>query len=98
VRQFADDAELLFNEAQIRFDLRDFAGAEACWKRVETTKRPERFSSYNEDIHGHLCWRHLADLAEMRCDVAEAVRRWRMVLGACPGDSTAEAALQRLRG
>jgi hypothetical protein len=56
-----------------------------------TLKRPDQFCSVDQGIYGHLTLRNLAALAEERGDSAEAMRLWRMVLEACPGDAEAVA-------
>ena len=81
-----DDAELLFREAVIRRNKGDATGAEACWRRILTLRRPERFSSVDQGIYGHLTRRNLAMLAQERGDTATAVRLWSEVLAECPGD------------
>jgi glycosyltransferase involved in cell wall biosynthesis len=91
-----DDAELLFREAVIRRNAGDRAGAEVCWKRVLTLRRPERFSSVDVGIYGHLTRRNLAAVAEERGDRSEAARLWGQVLAECPGDREALQARQRL--
>ena len=93
-----DDAELLFREAVVRRNGGDRAGAEACWRRILTVRRPERFSSVDAGIYGHLTRRNLAVLAEERGDRAEAATLWAEVLAECPGDREALAARHRLAG
>ncbi len=91
-----DDAELLFREAVVRRNAGDPAGAEACWRRVLTLRRTERFASVDQGIYGHLTRRNLAALAEERGDRAGAARLWAEVLAECPGDPDAERARHRL--
>ena len=67
------------------------AEAEACWRRILTLKRPDRFCSVDQGIYSHLTLRNRAVLAEERGDKAEAGRLRRMVLDACPGDPEAMA-------
>lgn len=95
LRAAPDDAELLFREAAIRRIRGDSAGAEACWRRVLTLRRPERFASIDAGIYGHLTRRNLAALAEERGDTAEAARLWGGVLVECPGDPEASEAKAR---
>jgi tetratricopeptide (TPR) repeat protein len=92
----ADDAELLFRQAVLRRNTGDRAGAEASWRRVLTLRRPEKFSSVDIGIYGHLTRRNLAVLAEERGDVATALRLLSEVLAECPGDREALAACDRL--
>ena len=91
-----DDAELLFREAVIRRNTGERAGAERCWRRVLTLRRPEKFASLDMGIYGHLTRRNLAALAEERGDRAEAARLWGEVLRECPGDREAIWARHRL--
>jgi glycosyltransferase involved in cell wall biosynthesis len=91
-----DDAELLFREAVIRRNLGDNRGAESCWSRVLGLKRPERFSSVDAGIYGHLTRRNLAALAQERGDATTAIRLWSEVLTECPGDREAIEARTRL--
>jgi GT2 family glycosyltransferase len=93
-----DDAELLFREAVVRRNSGDRDGADRCWRKVLTLRRPERFSSVDQGIYGHLTRRNLAALAEERGDRVEAARLWSEVLAECPGDRDALAACQRLAG
>jgi glycosyltransferase involved in cell wall biosynthesis/predicted O-methyltransferase YrrM len=91
-----DDAELWFRTAVLHRNAGDPAKAESCWRKVLTLGRPERFSSVDEGIYGHLTRRNLAALAEERRDHAEARAQWSAVLGECPGDAEARRALTRL--
>jgi len=84
-----DDAELHFRKAVLHRKAGQPAEAEACWRRILTLKRPDRFCSVDQGIYGHLTLRNLAVLAEERGDRAEARRLWRMVLEACPGEPQA---------
>ncbi len=84
-----DDAELHFRMAVLHRKTGHPAEAEACWRRILTLKRPHRFCSVDQGIYGHLTLRNLAVLAEERGDRDEALRLWRMVLDACPGDAEA---------
>ena len=86
-----DDAELHFRKAVLHRHAGQPAEAEACWRRILTLRRPDRFCSIDQGIYGHLTLRNLAALAEERGDRDEARRLWRMVLEACPGDAEAMA-------
>ncbi len=55
----------------------------------EWRERPDQFCSVDQGIYGHLTLRNLAVLAEERGDSAEAIRFWKRVLVACPGDAEA---------
>jgi glycosyltransferase involved in cell wall biosynthesis len=93
-----DDAELLFRAAVVHRYGGDWSQAEACWRRILTLRPPERFSSVDAGIYGHLTRRNLAALAEERGDRAEAARLWSEVLAELPGDGEALMALGRLAG
>ncbi len=73
----------------------DPEGAERCWRRILTLRRPEQFASVDQGIYGHLTRRNLAALAAERGDHAEADRLWAEVLADCPGDREALAAVRR---
>jgi tetratricopeptide (TPR) repeat protein len=88
--------ELLFREAVIRRNAGDPSGAESCWRRVLTLKKPERFSSVDMGIYGHITRRNLAALCEERGALGEAARLWAEVLDDRPNDREAVAACQRL--
>jgi GT2 family glycosyltransferase len=92
-----DNAELVHREAVLRFHAGEEAGAKACWERIRTMFRRERFCSIDQDLYGHQTARNLAMLAERRGDRAEAVRLDRAVLAECPGDASILAALRRLQ-
>jgi len=93
-----DNAELLFREAIVRRHSGDSAGAERCWRRILTLRRPEEFASFDMDIYGHLTRRNLAVLAAERGDHEEAARQWEQVLAERPGDREALAARRRFLG
>jgi GT2 family glycosyltransferase len=93
--QDPEDAELLFREAVVRRHSGDPDGAERCWRRILTLRRPEQFASLDQGIYGHLTRRNLAALAAERGDLAEADRLWAEVLADCPGDREAQAAVRR---
>jgi glycosyltransferase involved in cell wall biosynthesis len=88
-----DDAELLFREAMVRRRIGDNDGAEKCWRRVLTLKRPDEFASVDQGIYGHLTRRNLAALARQRGNHDEARALWRAVLDECPNDREARSQL-----
>ncbi len=90
-----DDAELLFREAVVRRQTGDNDGAEKCWRRILTLKRPERFASVDQGIYGHRTRRNLAALAMERGDRAEATNLWRAVPAECPNHREARDHLER---
>ncbi len=67
----------------------DRDGAERCWRRILTLKRPKQFASVDQGIYGHLTRRNLAALAKERGDHHEAASLWRAVLAECPNDREA---------
>jgi tetratricopeptide (TPR) repeat protein len=97
LRVVPDDAELLFRRGMLHRLRGEPAEAEGSWRRVLTLDRPERFSSLDVGIYGHVTRRNLARLAEERGDAGEAARQWHAVLAECPGDREAAAALAALR-
>ncbi|WP_337175132.1 glycosyltransferase [Paludisphaera sp.] len=90
------DAELLFRKAVVHRNRGEAGEAEACWRRVLTLHRPEKFASVDQGIYGHLTRRNLAALAGERGDLAAAGRLWSEVLDECPGDPEAVAMLNRM--
>jgi GrpB-like predicted nucleotidyltransferase (UPF0157 family) len=91
-----ENAELLFRKALVHRHRREPAEAEACWRRILTLRRPEKFSSFDMGIYSHLTRRNLAVLAYERGDAAEEARLWREILRECPGDREALARLERI--
>jgi hypothetical protein len=92
----ADDAELLFRQAVLHRGLGRRAEAEASWRRILSLRRPERFSSVDQGIYGHLTRRNLAAMAEEVGDRDAATRYWNEVLVECPEDVEARGRLARL--
>ena len=88
-----DDAELLFRKGVLHRVQGEPAEAGACWRRVLTLRRPERFASVDAGIYGHVTRRNLAKLAEEQGDRADARRHWSAVLAERPGDAEAARAL-----
>ena len=88
------DAELPFREGVVRRHAGDSEGAERCWRRILTLRRPEKYASVDMGIYGHLTRRNLAVLAAERGDPFEAARLWAEVLAECPGDREAMAWLE----
>jgi tetratricopeptide (TPR) repeat protein len=94
---FAEDAELLFRESILHRADGHPAEAEETWRRILTLRRPQRFSSIDQAIYGHLTLRNLAALAAERGDLGEARSLWRRALEECPGDDEAMTNRQGLR-
>jgi len=93
-----DDAELWFRKAVVHRHRGESGEAERCWRWILTLSRPERFSSVDQGIYGHLTRRNLAALAAERGDHAEAKKLWTEVLAECPGDREALAKLSSVLG
>jgi len=93
-----DDAELWFRRAVVHRHRGESGEAERCWRWILTLSRPERFSSVDQGIYGHLTRRNLAALANERGDHAEAKKLWTEVLAECPGDREALAKLSLVLG
>jgi tetratricopeptide (TPR) repeat protein len=92
----SDDAELLFRKAVAYRYLGSTAEAEACWRRILGLKSPQKLSSIDFGIYGHLTRRNLAILARERGDVQEAQEQWQAVLAECPGDPEATRQIKAL--
>ncbi len=90
-----DDAELLFRKGVLHRLRGEPGEARACWSRILTLRRPEKFASVDEGIYGHVTMRNLAVLAEERGDLAEAGLRWSEVLARRPGDPEAARGVAR---
>jgi len=93
-----DDAELWFRKAVVHRHRGESGEAERCWRWILTLSRPERFSSVDQGIYGHLTRRNLAALAAERGDHAEARKLWTEVVAECPGDREATAKLSLVLG
>lgn len=91
-----DDVELLFRKGVIHRLRSESHEAEACWSRIPTLRRPEKFASVDEGLYGHVTWRNLAILAEERGDLVAAHRHWSAVLAARPDNLEAAQAVRRL--
>ena len=91
-----DDAELWFRKAVVLRTTGGLEAARACWEHVLTLRRPEKFSSVDVGIYGHLTRRNLARIAEERRDWPTARLHWLETLRECPDDEEATAALRML--
>ncbi|MBY0310735.1 MAG: glycosyltransferase [Phycisphaerales bacterium] len=91
-----DDVELIFRKAMLHRQRGGLAEAEQCWRAILRLQRPNKFSSVDMGIYGHLTRRNLAILAELRGDVSEALAQWREVLRECAADTEATAHIGRL--
>ena len=91
-----DDAALWFRKAVVLRTTGGLEAAQACWEHVLTLRRPEKFSSVDVGIYGHLTRRNLARIAEERRDWPTARLHWLETLRECPDDEEATAALRML--
>jgi glycosyltransferase involved in cell wall biosynthesis len=91
-----EDAELWFRKAVVLRTTGRLDNARACWEHVLTLRRPEKFSSVDVGIYGHLTRRNLARIAEERRDWPTARLHWLETLRECPDDEEATAALRML--
>ena len=97
LREDSENAELLFRKAVAHRHRGQAEDAAACWRRILTLRRPQRFASVDAGLYGHLPRRNLAALAEEQGNFPEALQLWQAVLGECPGDEPAMHAIHRLK-
>jgi hypothetical protein len=64
---------------------------EACWRLILALHCPERFSSVDQGIYGHLTLPNLTAMAAERGVQAEQIALWQRVLQECPGEAEATA-------
>jgi GT2 family glycosyltransferase/tetratricopeptide (TPR) repeat protein len=84
-RYYPDDAQLLFQEALLRRELRDLAGAEACLVRLISTSEGPHFASVAEGLRGHKARHNLAVIYQEQGRVAEAEAQWKSASSEQPG-------------
>ena len=95
-RHYPDDTELLFQEALVRRELGDPAGAEACLLRLLTTHEGPHFASVDAGLRGHKARHNLAVLYREQGRHAEAEEQWRAAVGDNPDYTPAWLALGEL--
>jgi GT2 family glycosyltransferase/Flp pilus assembly protein TadD len=76
-RYYPNDAQLLFQEALLRRELRDLAGAEACLVRLISTSEGPHFASVAEGLRGHKARHNLAVIYQEQGRFAEAEAQWK---------------------
>jgi GT2 family glycosyltransferase/tetratricopeptide (TPR) repeat protein len=76
-RYYPDDAQLLFQEALLRRELRDLAGAEACLVRLISTSEGPHFASVAEGLRGHKARHNLAVIYQEQGRLVEAEAQWK---------------------
>ena len=76
-----EDAELLFRKAVVHRQSGAAGRGRACWRRILTLSRPQKFASVDQGIYGHLTRRNLAalatDAATTRKPSGSGARYWR---------------------
>jgi len=95
-RFYPDDAQLLFQEAVLRQEDQDLAGAEACLLRLLSTQEGPHFASVAEGIRGHLARHNLAVIHREQGRYAEAEAQWLAALQEQPKFSPARLGLAEL--
>jgi hypothetical protein len=95
-RYFADDAELLYREAEWREETGDHDGAEVCWRQLIAGSEKPHFASVATGLRGHLARHRLALACLRRGDVAKAEHEWRVALAERPDFTEATLGLQEL--
>jgi len=95
-RFYPDDAQLLFQEAVLRQENQDLAGAEACLLRLLSTQEGPHFASVAEGIRGHLARHNLAVVLREQVRYAEAEAQWLAALQEQPKFSPARLGLAEL--
>jgi tetratricopeptide (TPR) repeat protein len=76
---YPDDAELLFNEAMLRREQQDLAGAEACLRQLLASKPVAHFASVDAGLRGYKARQNLGVVYREQGRLAEAEAEWRAV-------------------
>jgi tetratricopeptide (TPR) repeat protein len=82
---YPDDAELLFQEALVRREQKDFAGAEACFLRLLEHREGAHFASIDTGLRGYKARHNLAVIYHEQGRWPEAEAQWRAALAEQPG-------------
>jgi GT2 family glycosyltransferase/predicted Zn-dependent protease len=82
---YPDDPELRFQEAQLRRDLGDFAGAEKCFRQVLATPEGDYFASVDIGLRTYLARHNLGVVLRDQGRGEEAAEHWRQVVAEQPG-------------
>jgi tetratricopeptide (TPR) repeat protein len=93
---YPDDAELLYREGDYREGMGDYAGAEACWRRLIDGREGPHFASVGAGLRGYLARHRLALLCLRREALQEAEMHWRAALAEKPDLAEAWQGLQEL--
>jgi GT2 family glycosyltransferase/tetratricopeptide (TPR) repeat protein len=93
---YPDDAELLFAEALLRRDQRDFAGAETCLTQLLGSTANAHFASVDAGLRGYKARQNLGVVYREQGKLAEAEAQWRAVVAERPDFAPAWLALGEL--
>jgi tetratricopeptide (TPR) repeat protein len=93
---YPEDAELLSQEGQLRRELGDPAGAEACFLHLLSSREEEHFASVPVGLHGYWTRHNLAVLCQEQGRYAEAEAQWRAALQEQPAFGPAWVGLAEL--
>jgi tetratricopeptide (TPR) repeat protein len=78
--RYPDDAELLFQQALLRQQEKDLAGAEVSLLRLLQTQPGEYFDMVDAGLRGYKARHHLAAVYQEQERLTEAERQWRAVV------------------
>jgi tetratricopeptide (TPR) repeat protein len=81
---YANDAELLAQEAILRGEQNDFAGAEACYRQLLVHRETDHFASVPVGLNGYLTRHNLAALYMKQGRPSEAEVQWRAAVAEQP--------------
>ena|SRR5438128_9566532 len=93
---YPDDVELLFQEALVRADEKDGAGAERCYLQALANRERAHFGSILAGLGSYLARSNLARLYLEQGRAAEAEAQWRAALAEEPRFGPAEVGLAEL--
>jgi glycosyltransferase involved in cell wall biosynthesis/tetratricopeptide (TPR) repeat protein len=93
---YGQDEELLSQEGQLRDELGDFTGAEACYLQLLTSEEGPHFASVPLGLHGYRTRHNLGVLYCRQGRVAEAEVQWRAALAEQPGFMPSRLALEEV--
>jgi GT2 family glycosyltransferase/predicted Zn-dependent protease len=96
LRVCPDDAELLFNEAMLRREQKDLAGAEACLKQLMASSPGAHFASVDAGLRGYKARQNLGVIYREQGRLADAEAEWKAVTAERPEFLPAWLALAEL--
>jgi tetratricopeptide (TPR) repeat protein len=82
---YPDDTELLFREGMLLRGLGDWAGAEACLRRLVESQPDAHFASVDAGLHGYKARHNLAEIYGEQGRLADAEAQWRAAVAEQPG-------------